>query len=216
MFDPGVSLNTTNFHYMEAVIHQYPHIFKAIYLPDNYAAIIRLGIVLTSPTEAPITTDLSIGFKIQLPYVTKDGNGISLLVVAGPDIAVNLILGLCFIKAMGMIADFIDNVCQAKHLLCNPFPIEYWRMTKSIPVVGDCNAASHSIKFKSVHRALGLVNAYLARSSIDLLLAARCHQALLRPFRLHHPCMFCWVFPSKSADNTNDYHHQVLEDLGYL
>jgi len=68
--------------------------------------------------------------------------------VAGPDIAVNLILGLCFIKAMGMIADFINNVCQAKHLLCGPFPINYWCATKSILVVGDHNAASHSIKFK--------------------------------------------------------------------
>jgi hypothetical protein len=69
-----------------------------IYLPDNYAAIILLGIV-TSPTETPITTKLSLGFKIHLPYVTKDGNETSLLVAAGPDIAVDLILGLPFIKA---------------------------------------------------------------------------------------------------------------------
>ncbi len=110
MFNTSASLNTANFHYMEAVIQQYPHILKAIYLPDDYAAIILLGIV-TSPTEASINTKLSVGFKIHLPYFTKEGNETSLLVMTGPDIAVNLILSLPFIKTTGMIADFINNVC---------------------------------------------------------------------------------------------------------
>jgi hypothetical protein len=146
MFNTGPSLNTANFHYMEVVVRQYPHILKAIYLPNNYAAIILSGIV-TSPTEAPITNKLSIMFELHLPYVTKDGNNTSLLAVAGPDVAVNLILGLPFIKATGMIADFIDNVCEDKHLICAPFPIDFCRATKSIPVCGDPDAASHSIKF---------------------------------------------------------------------
>jgi hypothetical protein len=88
MLDTGASLSTANFHYMEAVVWQYLHILKAIYLPDNYAAITLSGIV-TSPTEAPITTKLSVGFEIHPPYVTKDGNDTSLLVAAGPDITVN-------------------------------------------------------------------------------------------------------------------------------
>jgi hypothetical protein len=59
--------------HMEAVIKQYPLFLKAIYLPDNYAAIVLLGIV-TSPKEAPITMELSVGFEVHLPYLTKDGN----------------------------------------------------------------------------------------------------------------------------------------------
>ncbi len=97
---------------------------KAIYLLEDYAVIILSGIV-TSSAAAPITTELSVGFKIHLPYVTKDGNDTSLLVAAGPDVAVDLILGLPFIKATGMIVDFIDNVCDAKHLICDPFPIDF-------------------------------------------------------------------------------------------
>ncbi len=62
MFDTGASLNTANFHYMEAVVWQYPHILKTTYLPGDYAAIILSGIV-TSPTKALITTKLSVGFE---------------------------------------------------------------------------------------------------------------------------------------------------------
>ena len=51
-----------------------------------------------------------------------------------------------------MISDFVDNVCQAKHLLCEPFPIDFKRASKSIPVftaahapcnVGDIQDATH-------------------------------------------------------------------------
>jgi hypothetical protein len=107
---------------MEAIIKQYPHILKVIYFPNDYTAIVLLGIV-TSPDDAPITTELSVGFKVYLPYLTKDINETSFLVAASPEVADNLILGLPFIKAMGMIADFVGNVCQAKHLLCKPFTI---------------------------------------------------------------------------------------------
>ncbi len=56
------------------------------------------------------------------------------MVAAGPDVAVNIVLGLPFIKATGMVADFVNNVCEAKNLLCEPFPIDFKRATKSIPV----------------------------------------------------------------------------------
>ncbi len=118
---------------MEAVIRQFPHVLKKIYLPNDYVAIILSNIVNT-PDSAPITTKLNVGFDIHLPYATKDGSYTSLLVAAGPDVAVNLILGLLFIKAMGMIADFVGNVCEAKNLLCNPFPINFKHATKSISV----------------------------------------------------------------------------------
>jgi hypothetical protein len=112
VFDSGVALNTANYHFMEAVIRQYPHIVKQMYLPNDYAAIVLSGIV-SSKADGPITTELvSVGFELHLPYHTKDGSNTSLLVAAGPDVAVNVILGLPFIKAKGMIADFVDNVAR--------------------------------------------------------------------------------------------------------
>ena len=151
VFDTGAALSTANFHFMEAIVRQFPHILKRIYMPADYAAIVLSGIV-TSSNDEPITTELPVGFEIHLPYLTKDGSETSLLVAAGPDVAVNLILGLPFIKATGMIGDFVDNVCQAKHLLCEPFLIDFKRASKSIPVfsaahapcnVGDIQVATH-------------------------------------------------------------------------
>jgi hypothetical protein len=221
MFDTGASLNTAIFHYMEAVIRQYPHILKAIYLPDDYAAIILSGIV-TSPMEAPITTKLSVGFELHLPYVTKDGDDTSLLIAAGPDVAVNLILGLPFIKATGIIADFIDNVFEAKHLICDPFPINFRRATKSVPVYGDPNVASHSIEFQEVLHALGSIKAYLAPSAgtspLGIFEPPGSPTAIpvVHPKRVAFGFGHHWVPPSKPADDTNDYVHNVLGDMGYL
>ncbi len=60
VFDSRTALSTANFHFMEAVIHQFPHILKKIYLPNNYAAIILSGIINTLDT-APVTTELNAG-----------------------------------------------------------------------------------------------------------------------------------------------------------
>ena len=124
---------------MEAVIRQYPHILKKLYLPAEYTSIVLLGIV-TANNNTPVTTELPVGFEIHLPYMTKDRNETSFLVAAGANVAVNLVIGLPFIKATSMIGNFVDNVCQAKHLLCDPFPIDFRRATKSIAVFGNPNA----------------------------------------------------------------------------
>jgi len=219
MLDTGASLSTANFHYMEAVVWRYPRILKAIYLPDDYAAIVLSGIV-TSSSDAPITTELPVGFEIHLPYTTKDGNDTSLLVAAGLDVAVNLILGLLFIKATGMIVDFINNVCQAKHLLCNPFPIDFRRATKSIPVLVDRDAAGHVVDFSEVNHVLGTLRGHFARAAgtptVDPSGTA-CQTSVISgtpPKHVHFGMR--WVAPSKLANNTNDYQHQVLGNLGYL
>jgi len=153
VFDTGAALSMANFHFMEAIVRQFPHILKMIYMPAEYAAIVLSGIV-TSSTDEPITTELPVGFEIHLPYLTKDGSKTSLLVAAGPDVAVNLILGLPFIKATGMIGDFVDNVCQAKHLLCEPFPIDFKRASKSIPVFLAAHAPGNVHDIQDAHHVL--------------------------------------------------------------
>jgi len=218
MLDTGASLSTANFHYMEAVVRQYPQILKAIYLLEDYAVIILSGIV-TSSAAAPITTELSVGFEIHLPYVTKDGNDTSLLIAAGPDAAINLILGLPFIKAAGMIIDFIDNVCDAKHLICEPFPIDFRRATKSIPVIGDRDTGSHSVEFQEVLRALGSIKVYFAANAsgtTPIGTHAVIPPSIGAPNSVTFDLNRRWVPQLKSTDDRNDYVHHVLGDMVYL
>jgi hypothetical protein len=67
-----------------------------------------------------------------------------------------------FIKVTRMIADFVNNVRQAKDLLGDPIPINFKCVMKSIPAVRTRDSASHCAKYKEVHQALGLLNAYFA------------------------------------------------------
>ena len=222
MIDSGASLSTANFHYMEAVVRGYPHILKAIYLSNDYVAIVLSGIV-TSSSDALITTELPVGFEIHLPYSTKDGNDTSLLVAAGPNVAVNLILGLQFIKATGMIVNFVDNVCQAKHLLCDSFPIDFRKAMKSIPVLGDRDAARNGVDYSEVNHVLGQLRRHFARVAGTPASDQRgpagptSHPPVISgTLPKHVTFRLRWVAPPNSAHDTNDFQHQILGDLGYL
>ena len=230
VFDSGAALSTANFHFMEAVIRQFPHILKRIYLPEDYAAIVLSGIVNT-PDSAPVTTELTVGFEIHLPYSTKDGHSTSLMVAAGPDVAVNVVLGLPFIKATGMVADFVDNVCEARNLLCDPFPMDFKRAGKSIPVFQSSPVmpASDGGHMASVFHVLGSLRSYfdrgrdgplpnIVRGSPEETAASRKRGAapdsgaLVKAVRFNDR----WVPPVPSANEESDYQHQVLGHLGYL
>jgi hypothetical protein len=208
---------------MEAVVRQFPHILKKIYMPEDCAAIVLLQIVNT-PDSAPVTTELTVGFEIHLPYITKDGNSTSLMVAAGPNVAVNIVLGLPFIKATGMVADFVDNVCEGKNLLCEPFPIDFRCATKSIPVFQsspDCTACIGS-EATSILHVLGLLRSYYDQSRNQQspegtennrkCVAKPSPGTLLKAVRFND----CWVPPGLPANDHSNYEHQVLGHLGYL
>ena len=233
VLDTGAALNTANYHFMEAVVRQFPHIVKQIYLPEDYAAIVLSGIV-TSPTDGPLTTELSVGFELHLPYHTKDGSTTSLLVAAGPDVAVNVILGLPFIKATGMIADFVDSVCEAKNLCCSPFPIDFKRATKSIPAFTDSGARTfHSRHENEVLQVLDVLNEFYAERAASLTTShvtsppssaiipvtpkrMQLEQGGTRPKTIKFGMGTRWKPPSSIASELNDYARGVLEDLEYL
>ena len=227
VLDSGAALSTTNFHFMEAVIGQFPHILKKIYLPDDYAAIVLSGIVHT-PDSLPVTTELSVGFEIHLPYTIKDGSSTSLLVAVGPDVAVNLILVLLFIKAMGMVTDFVDNVCEAKNLLYEPFPIDFKCATKSVPVF-QSDPQPSSISSSTFH-ILGMLKSFYDKGINGTLPhlnqpgpvgGLNCRKRTAKssgdkPNARVVKFNDRWIPPGTPADDSSDYAHQVLGDLGYL
>jgi len=214
VFDTGAALSTANLHFMEAVVRQFPHILKRIYMPVEYAAIVLSGIV-TSPNNKPVTTELPVGFEIHLPYLTKDGSETSLLVAAGPDVAVNLILGLPFIKATGMIGDFVDNVCQAKHLLCEPFPIDFKRASKSIPVFSATQASSHVNDDRDTTHVLANIRKLFPHPA-DTSSADPPVKSQKTRFALTNRWTPPVLSDSSASMDANDYQHQVLGDLGYF
>ncbi len=142
-----------------------------------------------------------------------------LLVAACPNDAANLILGIPFINAVGMIADFVDIVCQAKHLLCKPFPIDFRVLWNLFVSLGDAilpHIPSNLTRFIKPLVCLKTICLQGGRSPSPYPCApehrsrSSDHTAKKVSFRS------CWVPPIKSAEYTNGYLHQILVNLGYL
>ena len=130
--DTCAALSTGNFHFFSAIAKRYPHCLAKLLAPADYAPIVLSGIVQNQ--DSAVTTELEVGFQFHLPYRTTDGDSSSLLVATGPHVSVNTIVGLPFIKATGMILDFVDDVAECKHLDCPPFDIDYRRTSNHVPV----------------------------------------------------------------------------------
>ncbi len=133
---------TGSFKYFSAIVNLYPHCVMKIYAPQDYASIVLMGIVQTNKLEA-VTTDLEVGFLFRLPYKTSDGNDSSFMVATGPHVSVNTIIGLPFIKGVGMTIDTVDDVAECKYLDCPPFPIDYRRTSNQVPVIDEPGTPIH-------------------------------------------------------------------------
>ncbi len=121
--DTCAALMTGSFHFFAAIAKRYPHCVEKVFAPQDYVSIVFMGNVWNK-TE-PVTTELEVGFLFCLPYKTSDGDDSSFMVATGPHVLVNMIVGLPFIKGVGMIIDTVNNVAECKHLNCPPFPIDY-------------------------------------------------------------------------------------------
>ena len=130
--DTCAALSMGNFHFFLAVAKCYPHCLAKLLAPADYAPIVLSGIV--QHQDSAVTTELEVGFQFHLPYRTTGGNSSSLLVATGLHVSINTIIGLPFIKATGMILDFVGDVAECKHLDCPPFNINYRRTSNHVPV----------------------------------------------------------------------------------
>jgi hypothetical protein len=230
MVDTGAALNTRNYSFYAAIAKRYPHCVAKIFLPKDYSPIILLGVI--KDEAQAITTSLSIAFQFHLPYLTGDGNTTSIIIATGPQVSVNTIIGLPFIKATGMIIDTVNDVVEAKHLICEPFPIKFCRATKYVPAIPDDRAAINYIEFEEVQSIIAKTDAYIAK------VCASSTSSSLKRVRITEPhnmpvgtasnsdsmttvltdrsMIGCWFPPPSVNDTPNEYHQQILGENGYL
>jgi hypothetical protein len=131
----AAALSTGNFHFVSAIARKFSHCFAKLHVPDNYNPIVLSGIVQCS--GECITTKLTVGFQFHLPYLTRSGQLTSILIAKGPRVMINLIVGLPFIQATGMILDMMDQVAELKTLDAPQFPIEYHCTMMHVPIVDE-------------------------------------------------------------------------------
>jgi hypothetical protein len=228
--DTAAALCTGNYHFFAAIAKRYPQCVTKIFLLEDFSPIILSGIVQNNADT--ITTDLAITFKFHLPYLMKDGSTTSFVIVTGPQVSINTVLGLPLIIATGMIIDFVDEVVEAKHLNCPPFKIDFCRATKTIPATDDEAPTTHYIKFKNVQQILQKTDAYIAGVCKRLqsdpvskvkILSMNCRFPVsnldtVTTSTLLTNCSFeqRWVLPPSAHNTTNEYYNQVLGEAGYL
>jgi hypothetical protein len=121
LVDSSVSLNNGNFYFFTNIAKNLPHLIVKVYTSETYAPLCLSGIVQNDGSA--VTTELPVAFELSLPYLLRDGSPTTLIVATGPHTGVNMILGMPFCEASGMVLDFVDNVADCKHLTCPPFPL---------------------------------------------------------------------------------------------
>jgi hypothetical protein len=79
--DTAAALTMGNFHFVTALAKKYPHCVAKLYAPEDYNPFFLSGIVQRG--GEPITTDLTVGFQFHLPYLTRNGQAMSILIARG-------------------------------------------------------------------------------------------------------------------------------------
>jgi hypothetical protein len=152
----------------------------------------------------------------------------------GPNVLVNMIIGLPFIKATGMILDFVDDVAECKHLDCPPFPVDFWHTNNHITVV---EAPAHHLgphKTSVLKELLNLEHWYNAKVMADspsvqhsaVYFGSKSRKRAYIPnsdsiITVKSPNSILdnrWVPPSSMPpdDSSDDYHQQILREDGCL
>ena len=150
LVDTAAAVSTGNFYYISTVAKAYPAALSRIYAPEDYSGIVLSGIVESG--GAAVTTELTVGFEFHLPWKTKDGHSTSLLIATGKHVTVNVILGLPFIQATGMVIDAADSVAELRALDSPPLPIEFRRAALHVPHLGESDSATVSHAHAAVVR----------------------------------------------------------------
>jgi hypothetical protein len=183
-----------------------------------------------------VTTELEVGFLFCLPYKTSDGDDLSFIVATGPHVSVNMIVGLPFIKGVGMIINTVDNVAECKYLDCPPFPIDYQCTLNQVPAMDKPSVPVHHARphfLEMIRKIENLKHYYDAKvlgqgllvtknSAVHFGSASAARDAVSdndsveTPSHSHMALSSHWVPPTSATKETDGYHDQVLREDGYL
>ena len=141
--DTAASMVIGNSSFLFKVAQSYPSCVSQVFSPNDYSPITLSGVVRRGGDA--VTTTLPVAFCFNMDYQTVDGQPAQLMIAAGPDVNVNLILGNPFIRASSMIIDYGDNVAELTALDCPPFPLEFRQARLTVPTPPDAKATGHSL-----------------------------------------------------------------------
>ena len=102
-----------------------------------------------------------MAFAVYTPYRTRDGSPITVIFACGPNVMVNVIIGLFFLCSTGSIMDMNDNVLDMTAVDKHPFPIDYCVPSTKTPVAGTYTAKVNMSYFGEFLTELDTSEAYV-------------------------------------------------------
>jgi hypothetical protein len=137
----------------------YPHTVASIHSPTDYSPITLSRIVQQGRNS--VTTNLRVGFQLHLPYLTRKGTPTNLVVAAGCNVTVKVILGLPFIMQTKMIIDTSNRVANLPAFDTPPFPLNFCRAMCAIPVIDEKKAAANAALHANIVKEIDSVAAHI-------------------------------------------------------
>jgi hypothetical protein len=144
-----------------ALAKAYPHTVTSIHSPLDYSPITLSGHVQQG--GASVTTDLSVSFQFNLPYLTREETPTNLVVAAGRNVPVNIVPGLPFITQTKMIIDMSDQVAELQTFDTPPFSNDFRRAMCTIPIVNKAWAAANAAQHVDIVREVEALEAYTVK-----------------------------------------------------
>ncbi len=135
VIDTAAALTTGNLHFFTKIAKTFSHTVAAVYAPQHYSPITLSGTVKRNGKS--VTTKFTVAIKFKLPYLTKEWNTNTFMVAVGPNVTVNMILGLPFIKQTKMIVNAADQVAELRALVALPFPIDFCHAQCHVPTIDE-------------------------------------------------------------------------------
>ena len=133
VLDTGATLTVGYHNYVLGICESYPQLVKSIiWAADKYTPIELNGVVDDGNTNST-AGQLSAVVTFHMPYLTTNNHSTTFSVAIGKNVAVNVLIGMSFIRSTKLVIDAADNVAEAKMLQCKPFEIIYKVAGRSEP-----------------------------------------------------------------------------------
>ena len=128
VLDTGAIITVRYHDYILGICESYPQLVKSIiWAADKYTPIELSGVVddKNKSSESSTSSQLSAVVTFHMPYLTKNNHSTTFSVAIGKNIAVNVLIGMSFIRSTTFVIDTSDNVAEARMLQCKPLELIY-------------------------------------------------------------------------------------------
>ena len=150
IIDTGATITVGYSEYILGICDMYPELVHFItWADDKYTPIYLSGVNEDGGHKEENCLPAVVNFY--MPYLTKNNQNTSFSIAIGKKVAVNVLIGMSFIRNTQLVIDTADGVAEAKMLQCNPFELIFKVASRGTPTAIPKDQVTDQTVFKSSH-----------------------------------------------------------------